>query len=396
MPESPPVSYLRGVWRECKAQYQNLAWAVTHVSGLHNRYLLISFGGLLSLEPFRHLIVPQILLLGLLVRAIEPRLARNDPSLETGGSFDFADGRRLLRRGIDAWILWTLYTFVPIIIAYASTVQREDTILELLDRLPFVGNLSAIQYFFETVERVELASRVLGDAEEIRGFAIVLAFLYVVPASIALLAESSENSLYHGLSWERVRPVIFSQSYVIGWVFASPLLFGYQFGPRTVNSYFGAYLDSEPYWEVLLFTELIIVPVISFYLLLVAFYTIAGSVRDTRRRRLQNFAERIVQIFEDPSNGGESGRQPTESPPRPSLEWLETSLATRDAFDENSGQLTAWIRRILPEDVMYELRVDFDSYYASIGAPIPARPLTKNEAEIPTVHGPVEIVVWYA
>ena len=108
-------------------------------------------------------------------------------------------------------------------------------------------------------------------------------------------------------------------------------------------------------------------------------FALATPTPDTRGPQLSAYAEDTATILQtDPARHNGTTR-------------LGEVVASQRAFDRERGALERRVERILPANVLFNVRTP----YGSVGTSVPVR-TTTGTATVPTGAGTVRIEVWYA
>lgn len=108
-------------------------------------------------------------------------------------------------------------------------------------------------------------------------------------------------------------------------------------------------------------------------------FALAAPAPDTRGPQLSAYAEDTATILQtDPARHDGATR-------------LGEIVASERAFDRERGELERRVERILPANVLFNVRTP----YGTVGTPVPRR-TTTGTATVPTSSGTVRIEVWYA
>ena len=108
-------------------------------------------------------------------------------------------------------------------------------------------------------------------------------------------------------------------------------------------------------------------------------FALATPGPDTRGPQLSAYAEDTATILQtDPAQHNGTTR-------------LREVVTSQRAFDRESGSLERRVERILPANVLFNVRTP----YGSVGTAVPRR-TTTGTATVPTGAGTVRIEVWYA
>ena len=408
---SPITEYLSDILTDIQTEFQNFRSGITYLVRVQDSHIIWLIGALLAVPYLRALVIPQILLLGFVIQLIEQIPRRNDISTkkrrnlkqkdqdELGSDpssleqLNFWNFEALLSRGTKAWIILFVYAgSCLIIVSVARDPQRRALLLDLAKRSP-LGVFVAIDTYLQRLSNVGFPSQVTKILYLIRHNLLPLIVTYIVPAAVANFALLRSDSLYTGFDWRRIRPIIFSRTYMIGWIFALPFMYIYLnstvwFAQSSAEI---AALGGGSLQETI--RHLVVGPLLTFYCLITGFYIIGHVVRDTKVKQLTVHAEQVKQMFQGTDISDKEVSNSTTGD-RPSVEWFTMVLSSEEEFIRNRRELVAWIRRILPEFVMYHIRTP----YGDIGAMVPSENTTVGSATISGGSGEedIAITIWYA